>query len=400
MKKSVVLAYSGGLDTSYCIAYLTAELGYTVHAIHVNTGGVNQADLQSMEDRAYQLGASYFESIDRKEKYYEGAIKYLIYGNILRNDTYPISVSSERIFQAIAIAEYCLSIDSQLICHGSTGAGNDQVRFDLIFQTLIPNVDIISPIRDQKISREEEVQYLEKSGFSWLTEKKDYSINEGLWGTTIGGVETLTSHRSLPNDAYPSQLNKSESQSITIKFSDGEAVEIDGQPFDHAVDLIEKLNSMGADYAIGRDIHVGDTSMGIKGRVAFEAPAAMMLIKAHQLLEKHTLTKWQAYWKKQLSEWYGMMMHEGHYLDPVMRNIEGFLKDTQARVSGEVYLQLHPYRFELLGVKSKYDLMQAKFGVYGEMNHAWTGTEARAYIKLMSTPFKIFQDLELQKEKI
>jgi argininosuccinate synthase len=388
MMNKLVLAYSGGLDTSYCARYLSGEKGFEVHAVSVNTGGFSAEEIKQIEDKALALGATSYTSLDAVDHFYKKVVKYLIFGNVLRNNTYPLSVSAERIVQAIEIVNHAKRLGAKYIAHGSTGAGNDQVRFDMIFQILAPEITIVTPIRDMRLSREEEIEYLRKNGVSYSWEKAKYSINKGLWGTSVGGDETLTSNLPLPDSAYPSQAEKSEPKEVKLVFEKGELVAIDDQK-DDPVRNIEKLNALGNSYAIGRDIHVGDTIIGIKGRVGFEAPAALMIIKAHHLLEKHTLSKWQQYQKDQLGNFYGMLLHEGNFLDQVMRNIEVFLSDTQKRVSGEVFLTLHPYRFELNGIKSEFDLMNASFGKYGEMNTGWTADDARGFIKILSNSGKI-----------
>ena len=341
--KKLVLAYSGGLDTSYCLRSLSQE-GYEIHAVSVNTGGFPSEELQAMESRAYALGATHFDNIDGLETYYQRIVQYLLYGNVLRNGTYPLSVSAERIVQGLEIVAYAQKIGADAIAHGSTGAGNDQVRFDMIFQIMAPEIEIITPIRDQQLSRQEEINYLNAEGFAMSWEKAKYSINQGLWGTSVGGAETLTSDQPLPEDAYPSPLKRKDSEPIQITFEKGEAVALNGKK-DRPVAIIQQLQAIAAPFAIGRDIHVGDTIVGIKGRVGFEAAAPILLIKAHQLLEKHTLSKWQLFQKEQLSQFYGMQLHEGHYLDPVMRDIEAFLASSQKTVNGTVSIALHPYRF-------------------------------------------------------
>ena len=387
--QEVVLAYSGGLDTSYCILYLK-EKGFDVHAVHVNTGGFTDAEVTELEQRALSMGAVTFKSINNELDYYAKCLRYLLYGNILRNNTYPLSVSSERAFQAIAILDYCKEIGATHVAHGSTGAGNDQIRFDVTFESLASGIKIITPIRDQRLSRQEEIDYINERGFEWKQEKADYSINQGLWGTSIGGKETLTSHLSLPEEAWLHHCEKNDSTELEITFSKGQAIELNGERFKTPVELIKRLNDIGNEYAIGRDIHVGDTIIGIKGRVGFEAAAPLILIKAHELLEKHVLSKWQIHWKKQLADWYGMFLHEGKYFEPVMRNIEGFLTDSQDTVNGKVKVVLHPYRFELIGVESENDLMNSSFGQYGEVNLAWTGDDAKGFTKIYANADKIF----------
>lgn len=390
MKEKVVLAFSGGLDTSYCVKYLAIEKKLEVHTVIVNTGGFSETELIEIEQKALRLGAASHQTLDETARYYQQCIRFMIFGNVLRNQTYPLSVSSERVFQAKAVAEYALKMGARYIAHGSTGAGNDQVRFDLAFQILCPDVTILTPIRDQKLSREEEIAYLKKNGVEGDWKKAVYSINKGIWGTSIGGKETLTSDQPLPEEAYPGSLQEKDPIEVTLEFEKGELRCVNNILFDNPVEAIQYLNELGSKYAIGRDIHIGDTIIGIKGRVGFEAPAALMLIKAHHTLEKHTLSKWQMHWKEQLGNWYGMFLHEAMYFEPVMRNIERFLEDTQQFVTGKVFLRLCPYRFEILGVQSAYDLMQSKFGQYGEMNKAWTGEDVKGFIKVLSNPLQIY----------
>ncbi len=386
--KKIVLAFSGGLDTSYCVKYLTHDMKLEVHSVLVNTGGFSPEEVQQIEQRATALGVHEHKTIDVTNDFYRQGVRFLVYGNILKNNTYPLSVSAERVFQAIAIADYAKEIGSDFIAHGSTGAGNDQVRFDLVFNILVPNVEIITPIRDQQLSREQEIEYLKSHGVEMNWEKAKYSINKGLWGTSVGGAETLTSHQALPGSAYPSPLEKEGAEKITLHFEQGELVGLKGIEYS-PVEAIRVLENIASSYAIGRDIHTGDTIIGIKGRVGFEASAPLVIIKAHHTLEKHVLTKWQQYWKDQLAEWYGMLMHEGQYLDPVMRNIEKFLEDTQTNVTGTVEVELAPYRFNIVGVKSDYDLMNSKFGDYGEMNNAWTGEDVKGFTKILANQTKI-----------
>ena len=395
--KKLVLAYSGGLDTSYCLKTLSQE-GYEVHAVSVNTGGFSPAEVEEQEKKAYAMGATTYKSIDALSTFYDRIVKYLIYGNVLKNNTYPLSVSAERIIQAIEIIEYAKSIEAKYIAHGSTGAGNDQVRFDLTFQVLAPHIEIITPIRDQQLSREAEIEYLKSQGIDIPWEKAQYSINQGLWGTSVGGAETLTSHQSLPESAYPSQLTSHTPKQIKLQFTRGELTAIDDTQ-GTAVALIQQLQDMAKSYAIGRDIHVGDTIIGIKGRVGFEAAAPMIIIKAHHLLEKHTQSKWQQFQKEQQASFYGMQLHEGNFLDPVMRDIEAFLESSQANVTGEVFLTLKPYQFELEGIQSPYDLMNADFGSYGEMNKGWTAQEAKGFIKIAANAHKIYNQVKAKTKK-
>ena len=393
MSKKAVLAYSGGLDTSYCLVNLTKEQGFEVHTVIVNTGGFTKEELESIEKRAYELGSSHHETIDITEKYFQDCLRFLIYGNVLKNNTYPLSVSAERMFQSIAIAEYAKQVDAEYIVHGSTGAGNDQIRFDVAFAVISPKSEIITPIRDERLTRQQEVNYLQSQGVEYSWEKAKYSINVGIWGTSVGGVETLTSHQSLPEDAYPTQLSQTEPQTIEIEFEKGIPAKLNGESLS-PVDLIQKLNEIGGSYAIGRDTHVGDTILGIKGRVGFEAPAANLIIKAHHLLEKHTLTRWQLLHKDSLANWYGTLLHEAQYLDPVMRDIEAFLESSQNHVTGKVILELHPYRFDLIGVESPFDMMQSKVATYGEDMDAWDGRDARGFIKIFGNQLKIYHSFE------
>lgn len=385
----LVLAYSGGLDTSYCAKYLSKEKRFEVHAVSVNTGGFSKEEIANIEQRALQLGASSYTSIDAVQTFYDTVVKYLIFGNVLKNNTYPLSVSAERIVQAIEIVNYAKSVGAKYIAHGSTGAGNDQVRFDMIFQIIAPEIEIITPIRDNSLSREAEIEYLKQNGVDYSWEKAKYSINRGLWGTSVGGEETLTSQKPLPDSAYPSQLQEQEASEVKLTFDKGELVAIDGQKATPVENIIN-LEALASKYAIGRDIHVGDTIIGIKGRVGFEAPASLIIIKAHHLLEKHTLSKWQQFQKEQLGNFYGMLLHEGNYLDEVMRNIEVFLTDTQRNVSGDVFISLHPYRFQLNGIASEHDLMNASFGSYGEINKGWSADDAKGFIKILSNSGKIY----------
>ena len=391
--KKVLLAFSGGLDTSYCAIHLAKDKGFEVWTAAVNTGGFDAVEQKVLAQKAADLGIKNHVCIDVEKEFYEKGIKYLIAGNVLKNHTYPLSVSAERVFQAIAIAEYAKEIGADAIAHGSTGAGNDQVRFDLVFNVLAPEMEIITPIRDLKLSREEEVEYLKNHGIDKEWAKAKYSINQGLWGTSVGGAETLTSSKYLPEDAWPTKLVQSDSITVELEFENGEPIAINGEKCD-PVSVIKKLTEIAAPFGIGRDIHVGDTIIGIKGRVGFEAAAPMIIIKAHQLLEKHVLGKWQLYWKDQLGEWYGMLMHEGQFLDPVMRDIEVFLSSTQKTVSGKVFVKLETKNFELQGIESNNDLMGSKFGQYGEMNQGWSGDDVKGFTKILSNATFIQQSMQ------
>jgi argininosuccinate synthase len=390
MSTKVVLAYSGGLDTTFCAIYLRKVKNLEIHALTVNTGGFSQQEIEQIAARAKSLGVASFECVDVTREYYESCIKYLIFGNVLKNATYPLSVSAERMVQAIAVANHVKKTGAGFVAHGSTGAGNDQVRFDMVFQSMLPGVEILTPIRDLKLSREEEISFLKEHGVDMNVEKTKYSINKGLWGTSVGGKETLTSKDYLPEDAWPTQVSEAGTRQLTLEFEKGELRGVDGKPFPNPVEAIQHLQSIAQPYGIGRDIHVGDTIIGIKGRVGFEAAAPLIIIKAHHLLEKHTLTKWQLYWKDQLSNWYGNWLHEGQMLDPTMRNIEKFLADSQETVSGKVFVTLQPHRFTVTGIESPHDLMSSKFGSYGEMNKGWSGDDVKGFAKIFGNQISIF----------
>jgi argininosuccinate synthase len=387
--EKIVLAFSGGLDTSFCVPYLKNERGMEVHTALVNTGGFSDAEAARIEEHAYSLGAASHSTIDAVDDYYERGIKYLIFGNVLKNGTYPLSVSSERVFQALAVLKKARALHATHVAHGSTGAGNDQVRFDLVFEVMAPDLRIVAPVRELALSRQDEIDYLAKNGCPLSWEKAKYSVNQGLWGTSIGGVETLRSDAVLPPHAYPSQPTATVPEKISIEFERGEPVALDGTRLP-PVALIRQLNARAARFAIGREMHVGDTLIGLKGRIAFEAAAPLILIKSHHLLEKHTLTKGQLYWKEQLANWYGQLMHEAQYLDPLARNIETFLTDTQRFVSGTVQVELRPYHFSVLACSSPYDLMNTRFGAYGEAHPSLVGADAVGFTKVMAQPLKIY----------
>ncbi len=388
--QKVVLAYSGGLDTSYCVKYLSQERGLDVYTVLVDTGGFEEDELKSIGEKSLLMGAKKHEVIDATQQYYYECIKYLVFGNVLKYSTYPLSVSSERVFQAKMIAAKAKELNADYVAHGSTGAGNDQVRFDLIFRILIPEIPIITPVRDLKLSRQDEIDYLKKHDVKLDWEKAKYSINKGIWGTSVGGEETLTSDKFLPGSAFPTQLKTESIEDIKLIFEKGELVGFNDNNYDDPLQALIKLSKFIEPWALGRDIHVGDTVIGIKGRVGFEAGLPLLVIKAHQHLEKHNLTKGQIYWKEQLANWYGMMIHEGQFLDPLARNIEGFLQDTQKFVSGTVHVRLAPYRFFILGMESEHDLMSSEFGAYGEMNMAWSGDDVKGFTKIMANQTMIY----------
>lgn len=390
MSKKVVLGFSGGLDTSYCVKYLTEEMGYEVHSVIVNTGGFTADELKEIEAHAERLGVKSHKTVNAVKSYYDSIVKYLVFGNVLKNNTYPLSVSAERLSQALHIAEHAKELKADAVAHGSTGAGNDQVRFDMIFHIMIPGVEIITPIRDLKLSREEEIAYLQEKAVDMNFSKSMYSINKGLWGTSVGGKETLSSKGILPEEAWPTQVTKTGEEEVVLRFEKGELKKVNDHKFSHPVEAIQYLQNIAGPFGIGRDIHVGDTIIGIKGRVGFEAAAPMLILKAHHALEKHVLSKWQLQWKDQLAHFYGNWLHEGQILDPVMRDIETYLESSQRNVSGDVFIQLYPYRFQVIGIESKYDLMNSKFGKYGEMNTGFTGDDVRGFSKIFGNQTSIY----------
>lgn len=401
MNKEIILAFSGGLDTSFCAIWLAKEKNYAVHAVTINTGGFSEAEIESIRVRANMLGVKSFTVIDGTKRFYESCIRFMIFGNVLKNGTYPLSVSAERVTQATLLAEHAKAAGIFTIAHGSTGAGNDQVRFDMLLDILLPGVEILTPIRDLRLSRQEEIAYLETNGVKMDFTKAAYSVNKGIWGTSVGGKETLTSDLPLPEDAFPTVASKVNPEKLKIGFEKGELKSVNGKSFSEATEAIRLIESIAAPFGIGRDIHVGDTIIGIKGRVGFEAAAPLLIIKAHHALEKHVLSKWQLSWKDQLSVWYGNWLHEGQYFEPVMRDIETFLLSTQQFVSGEVFLSLHPYRFTIDGIQSPNDLMTAQAGAYGEMNSGWTGEDVKGFTRIFGNQVKTWHQLhEKQKEEI
>ena len=395
--KKVVLGFSGGLDTTFCVKHFE-DKGYEVHSIIVNTGGFSEDELKKIEAHAYALGVKTHTTVNAVKGYYDNIIKFLIFGNVLKNNTYPLSVSAERLSQALHIAEHAKKLNADAVAHGSTGAGNDQVRFDMIFHIMIPGIEIITPIRDLKLSREAEIEYLKKKGVAMNFDKAVYSINKGLWGTSVGGKETLNSKGILPEEAWPTQVTKTVAEEVKLSFTKGELKAINDKAFDHPTEAIQYLQTIAGPFGIGRDIHVGDTIIGIKGRVGFEAAAPMVILKSHHALEKHVLTKWQLNWKDQLASFYGNWLHEGQILDPVMRDIEAYLQHSQATVTGDEFVLLKPYHFQIIGVESKYDLMNSKFGKYGEMNTGFTGEDVRGFSKIFGNQTSIFHKVKEHAE--
>jgi len=394
MKKKIVLAFSGGLDTSYCVKYLGEEKGYEVHTITVNTGGFDEKEIKEIETRARNLGVASHKTVDETKNYYDKVIRFLIYGNVLKNSTYPLSVSAERMSQALAVANYAKELKADGVAHGSTGAGNDQVRFDMILNILVPGIEIITPIRELQLSREQEISFLKSKGVQMNFDKAMYSVNKGIWGTSVGGKETLKSLGMLPEEAWPTQVTKQGTETVRLAFIKGELNKVNDKTFAHPTEAIQHLQRLAGPYGIGREVHVGDTIIGIKGRVGFEAAAPMLILKGHHALEKHVLTKWQLSWKEQLAQFYGNWLHEGQYLDPVMRDIEAFLSNSQQNVTGEVHIQLYPYRFQVIGIESPYDLMSSRFGKYGEMNLGWTGEDVKGFTRIFGNQTAIYHQVK------
>jgi argininosuccinate synthase len=398
--KKVVLAFSGGLDTSFCAVYLRVVKQLEVHAVMVNTGGFTAGEMQQAEERAISLGVSSFTALEETDAYYHSCVRFLIYGNVLKNNVYPLSVSAERVSQAKAIALFAQKINAGFVAHGSTGAGNDQVRFDMVFHHLIPEIEILTPVRDLRLSREEEIAFLEKHGVKINSAKAIYSVNKGLWGTSVGGKETLTSGQYLPEDAFPSPLKKNTAENISLEFFKGELKKVNEKEFENPVQAIQHLQEIAAEFAIGRDMHIGDTIIGIKGRVGFEAAAPMIILKAHHALEKHVLTKWQLFLKDQLANWYGQFLHEGQFFDPAMRNLEAFFESSQENVSGKVFVTLYPYRFVITGIDSPHDMMSPEFGSYGEMNRSWSGDDVKGFSKIFGNNVSVFNKVNKLPEII
>lgn len=389
--KTCVLAFSGGLDTSFCVPYLK-ERGFDVITASINTGGFDTAELARIAALSKQLGAIEHVAIDARAILWHDYLRFLVYGNVLRGQLYPLSVSAERVCQAKLVAEVAIARNSKVICHGSTGAGNDQVRFDVAFRVLIPDCELITPIREHGFSREHEQAVLASHNVVLPTRTQKYSFNEGMWGTSVGGAETHDSWAHLPEAAYPGgQIDSALApQECVIDFAAGVPVAIDGKTM-NPVEIVEMLNKLGSRFGIGRGIHLGDTILGIKGRVGFEAPAANLLITAHRELEKLTLSGKQLYNKEQMGALYGSLLHEGHYFDPLARDLEAYLSSSQSAVTGLVRLKLRPYCFQVEGVRSPNSLMQSNVASYGETAKAWSGAEAAGFCKLFGVSQQITQ---------
>ncbi len=397
MKNHVVLAFSGGLDTSYCVVYLTRVKKIPVHTVTVNTGGFSPDELKDLENRAMELGAEKHVNIDAVAEYYDNCLKYLVYGNVLRNNVYPLSVSAERVFQAQIVASYAIDSQAGYLAHGSTGAGNDQVRFDLMFMIMAPDIPILTPVREQNLSRQEEISFLREYNINFDWQQAKYSINRGLWGTSVGGAETLTSDGELAEEAYPTPITQTEPRKISLEFKTGEICGIDNNPVSKPVEVIGLLSEIASPYGIGRNLYTGDTIIGIKGRVGFEAAAPIIILKAHEALEKHVLTRWQIYWKEQLANWYGQLLHEGNFMDPVMRNIECFLEDSQKTVTGKVHVKLMRQHFDICGIESPHDLMNQGTSAYGETSGDWSGEDVRGFARISANQNKIYYKVNPKK---
>lgn len=386
MAKQVLLAFSGGLDTSFCVAHLR-EQGWSVNTVTVDTGGFSKEELARIEAASATLGAVSHRTVDARKTLFDGFLRYLVYGNVLRGQAYPLSVSAERVCQAEAVVATAKEMGVDALAHGSTGAGNDQVRFDVAFRSLAPQLSILTPIRDLALSRADEVAFLASKGIEVPAKTAAYSINEGMWGTSIGGAETLDPWSTLPEEAYPGGAVSEELPAfqLTISFKQGVPAALNDAAIE-PVALISALNRLGKTYGIGRGVHLGDTILGIKGRVGYEAPAAHLLIGAHRELEKLVLSGQQLFWKESFGNLYGAMLHEGRFFDPLVRDLEAFLSSSQSKVSGDVRLTLRPRCFSVDGVRSPHGLMNPEIASYGEANHLWSGAEAAGFAKLYGVP--------------
>jgi argininosuccinate synthase len=383
----ILLAFSGGLDTSFCVPWLKDTYRRPVITVTVDTGGIDAAAARSLAERSALLGAVAHHQIDSRQAYFDQVLKFLIMGNVRRGNLYPLCVGAERVLQAQTIAQMALSLGTKMVAHGCTAAGNDQVRFEVALRTLAPELEIIAPVRDRAFKRPEQLQYLEEHGLPIPPFGGAYSVNRGLWGVTIGGKETLTSQGSIPEDAWvlskDAFSNPHAAARHSVGFEHGIPASLDGVSMS-AVAVIEKLEGVAGPFGIGRGIHLGDTVIGTKGRVAFEAPAAEVLLTAHRELEKLVLTGKQQRVKELVAQPFGDLVHEGQHLDPVCRDIEAFLTSSQARVSGEVRVVLRPGSMFVEGVSSPYSLMAASKGVYGESAGEWTPTDALGYSKMLA----------------
>lgn len=382
---AIVLAFSGGLDTSFCVPYLAETYDEPIYTVTVDTGGLSEKDARHVEARALELGAAKHFLVDGRRDLFAHHLSYLVKGNVLRGGVYPLCVGPERVTQAQQVVAVAEQTDARAVAHGSTGAGNDQVRFDVAVRLLAGELDILTPIRSLGISRSDTTAYLKERGFDVPERTTAYSINRGLWGTTIGGRETLTTTDPLPEDAYPDTVSPANAPDdpleFTIGFDAGIPVSVDDAALDPVM-LVEKLNALGAAHGVGRGMHVGDTILGIKGRVAFEAPAPAILIPAHRELEKIVLTRWQRFQKDHLSDFYGQLLHEGQYFDPVMRDIEAMIDSSQDAVSGTVRVRIFKARVDVLGCESPSSMFDAGVATYGETNELWDGRDAQGFTQI------------------
>jgi argininosuccinate synthase len=381
---SIALAISGGLDTSNCVPRL-AEDGWTVHTVFVDTGGSTAADRAAIRRQADAVGAVAHHEVDARERVYSRFVRYLIQANVLRGEVYPLSVAAERTQQALSVVDVARGIGADAVAHGSTGAGNDQVRFDVALRVLAPELAIVTPIRDAGIKREQAIAYLEARGLPVPPRAGSYSVNRGLWGTTWGGGWTHDTWAGPPAELIDPPADAPASSEIVLGWEHGLPVSLDGVPLDGPA-LVARLGEVAEARGIGRNIHVGETALGIKGRIGFEAGAALILIGAHRELEKLVLTKWQSFWKGQLGRFYGERLHEGQYFDPALRDIEALITSSQTRVTGDTRVRLAAGRFQVVGTRSPHSMMDTSIATYGEENRLWTGDEARAFARVSAVP--------------
>ncbi len=380
----LALAFSGGLDTSYCVPRLADE-GWTVHTVYVNTGGSTVEECAAIRLQAERVGAAEHHEVDARDQVFDRFVRYLIQGNVLRGEVYPLSVAAERTQQALTVAEVARAIGAKAVAHGSTGAGNDQVRFDVALRVLAPELEIVTPIRDAGVKREQAIAFLKARGLPVPAKAGAYSINRGLWGTTWGGGWTHDTWAGPPAELLDPPADAPAPREIVLRWERGLPVALDGEALAGAA-LVARLGELSDTCGLGRNIHVGETALGIKGRIGFEAGAALVLIAAHRELEKLVLTKWQAFWKDQLGRFYGDRLHEGQYFDPALRDIEALITSSQARVTGETRVRLAPGRFQVVGTRSPHSMMDASVATYGEENRLWTGDEARAFARVSAVP--------------